>query len=140
MSSKLGPIRAALKTIVEATSITSCYMGNVPADATTAKPYATLDIAGGGGVTFDINSRNRPVFPVPIVLYCDVNTQETATLPFEQMDTAIEELIIAFDNTTNRATLLALDGLIDFWIVDVQLDPSGEYAVMDCRLEMDYPY
>lgn len=139
MPSKIGAVETALITIFEATSLTKVYRARDAEQADAAvRPYGILSIAGGGGVTFDINSRNRISWPVYLELVCDL--QPTATVPNEQLYALAEELAIVVDSAANRATIMALDNVIDLWFADADLHPGGVNGVVLYRLEMDYPY
>jgi uroporphyrinogen-III decarboxylase len=141
MPSKLGAVEAALHTIIEATSITTCYYAQTaPQNATASRPYAVTAPLSGAGVTFDINSRNRPVVNFPIEVHAHIDKTGQQQVPADKLYTVMEELIIAFDSTANRTTLAALPGFIDFWVENWSLMENGEVGMLDCKLEMDYPY
>lgn len=140
-NSVIGAVEAALKTLIETTSVTTCYHRAVaPAEASSSKPYAVIGPSDGEGVTFDVNSRNRPVWPMPIEVYADKpDMTGTQQVPADLLYQIVEELLPLFD--ANRATILAIDDqVIDFWIRSVQLSPTGDYALFDCAVEIDYPY
>ncbi len=143
MSSKLGAVELALHTIIEGTSITTCFYGSAPAGAGTDFPYAVTSIADGGGLTFDINSRNRMTWPAYLEVYAQRNDTLTVPLsvpPNDQLYTVMEELIIAFDSSANRATLSALPNEIDVRVVDARISKDGTEGLITLEIEMDYPY
>lgn len=142
MASKIGAVETALITIFEATSLTKVYRArDAEAIGAAAPPYGVLSVAGGGGVTYDINSRNRVAWPVYLELFCQPDVTGAANVvPNDQLYTLAEELAIVVDSGSNRATLAALPNLIDCWFEDADLHPGGVRGVIIYKLEMDYPY
>lgn len=143
MASKIGAVELALHTIIEATSITTCFYGTAPSGPGIDFPYAELSIADGSEATYDINSRNRITWPAFLTVKAQRNDSLTLPLtvpPNDQLYTAMEELIIAFDSSANRATLAALDQTIDVMMQGAFMSEDGTEGMIRLAIEMDYPY
>lgn len=149
-NSILGPIRAEIQAQLEACLASfysgdaatrqHCFLEDSTAINTTEKPYACLAIASGKGVTYDMNSRVRPMLPVFIELRCDRNTQEGATLPNEQLDKLWEMVQKVFYTPNNWSRLEALDGFIDLNPMVAAMFADGTYGELEYQLELDYSY